>query len=242
MRERRELALVLSAVVLAAGFFFGLSLVGQGFASRAGEGITITGSAKTSATSDKSVWVLSANETSATQAAAVKRVEASIVSLTEYLVKGGVPDSGIELGPVSAYPNEEYVNGNSTGRILNYRASRNLTVRSNDVQLISKLSNGIGALLQSGVNISNYGPQYYISNLPKLRPQLLAEAMKDAKVRAQSIVKVTGGEVGSVISVRSGPFQVTAPDSTDTSAGGYYDTNTIEKTVTSTVTVVFKVR
>jgi hypothetical protein len=65
--------------------------------------------------------------------------------------------------------------------------------------------------------------------------------MEDAKVRADAIVKATGGKVGNVMSVRSGPFQVTSPDSVDTSAGGYYDTQTIEKTITSTVTVMFDV-
>jgi hypothetical protein len=114
-------------------------------------------------------------------------------------------------------------------------------VRSEDVQLIKKLSNGIGALLQSGVSVTNYGPQFYISKLNELRPELLKQAMEDAQVRAKAIVEATGGKVGSVMSVRSGPFQVTSPDSVDISAGGYYDTSTIDKTLTSTVTVMFKV-
>lgn len=242
MRENKGLVFLVSTVLLAAAFFFGLSLVGKGFAARAGEGITVTGSAKTSATADKAVWILSAQEISKTQSTAVEKVDQSVTSLKQYLLKGGIPDAGLEVGPVSTSANEEYINGSSTGRILSYRAARNVTVRSKDVELVQQLSNDIGTLLSSGVNVANYGPQFYISNLPKLRPQLLAEAMKDAKVRATSIVKVTGGSVGPVVSVRSGPFQVTAPDSTDTSAGGYYDTNTIDKTVTSTVTVVFKVK
>jgi hypothetical protein len=52
----------------------------------------------------------------------------------------------------------------------------------------------------------------------------------------------TGGKVGSVIAVKSGPTQVTSPDSTDTAAGGYYDTSTIEKTISITVTVAFKTK
>ena len=82
--------------------------------------------------------------------------------------------------------------------------------------------------------------QYYISTLSDLRPKLLEEAMADAKLRAQSITKAVGGSVGSVISVKSGVFQVTTPDSTMTSDTGAYDTSTIEKTVTSTVSVTFK--
>ena len=136
----------------------------------------------------------------------------------------------------------EYVNGNATGRVLSYQGNRTLTVRTNDVALVKKLSDGIGSLLQTGVNISNYGPNYYVSNLAELRPDLLAAAMKDAKLRAQSIMKATGGKLGAALNVKSGPTQVTSPDSTDTAAGGYYDTSTIDKSISITVTVTFKTK
>jgi hypothetical protein len=110
------------------------------------------------------------------------------------------------------------------------------------VELISKLSQGIGTILQAGVSVNNYGPQYYLSTLPKLRPQLLEEAMQDAKIRAEAITKAVGGKVGGVQSVRSGVFQVTTPDSTMTQDIGAYDTSSIEKTVTSTVSVTFDVK
>ncbi len=75
-----------------------------------------------------------------------------------------------------------------------------------------------------------------------MRPKLLEEAMKDAKIRAEAITKAVGGKVGSVQSVRSGVFQVTTPDSTMTQDTGAYDTSSIEKTVTSTVSVTFAVK
>jgi hypothetical protein len=187
------------------------------------------------------VWTLNAEQVAPTISESVKRVENATVAVSKYLTDGGVPSDSIELGSVSAYAQEEFLNGNNTGRILNYRGSRTITVRSTDVQLIKKLSSGIGSLLQSGVSVTNYGPQYYVSKLSELRPELLKQAMEDAQVRAKAIVEATGGKVGNVMSVRSGPFQVTSPDSVDTSSGGYYDTSTIEKTITSTVTVSFKV-
>ena len=123
-----------------------------------------------------------------------------------------------------------------------YRASRTITVRTTNVQRVAKLSQGIGTLLATGVGVSNYGPQYYVSKLSDLRPELLKKAMQDAQIRARAIVEATSGKVGAVMTVRSGPFQVTSPDSTDTSAGGFYDTSTIDKTITSTVTVMFAVK
>jgi hypothetical protein len=186
------------------------------------------------------VWILNVSLSAPTVAAAVKKVEADVAVVSNYLTQGGVPADGLTLGAVSTFANEEYNNGNATGRILSYRASREVTVRSKDVQLISKLSQGIGTLLATGINANNYGPQYYISNLPELRPQLMAEAMKDAKIRAEALTKAVGGNIGSLVNAKAGPIQITTPDSTVTADYGAYDTSTIEKTVTATVSVTFK--
>ena len=219
----------------------GLVKVGAGFAARTDNGITVTGSAKTTATADNVVWTLNVALSSQLVADAVRKVGADVDAVSTYLTKGGIPADALTLGAVSSYANEEWQNGNNTGRILSYRASRDITVRTKDVQLVYKLSQGIGSLLQNGVNVNNYGPQYYISTLSDLRPQLLEDAMKDAKTRAVAITKAVGGSVGAVQSVKSGVFQVTTPDSTMVSDGGAYDTSTIEKTVTSTVSVTFAV-
>jgi hypothetical protein len=242
IERRKAVAIIAAAAILASSLGIGLAKVGSGFASRTSNGITVTGSAKTSATADNAVWTLNVSLTRPTVAAAVTKVGADVAEVQKYLTAGGVAAEEITLGSVSTYANEEYSNGNNTGRILNYRANRDVVVRSKDVQMIARLSQAIGTLLQSGVSVNNYGPQYYISTLPSLRPQLLEEAMKDAKVRAVAITKAVGGKVGSVQSVRAGVFQVTTPDSTMTADGGAYDTSSIEKTVTSTVSVTFSVK
>jgi hypothetical protein len=239
--RRRSILYIAIALILAIALGGGLVKVGSGFADRSANGITVTGSAKTSATADNVVWTLNVSLTRQTVSDAVTKVGNDVAAVTKYLTEGGIPADELTLGSVSTYANEEYANGNNTGRILNYRASRDVVVRSKDVQLVSKLAQGIGSILQAGVSVNNYGPQYYLSTLPKLRPQLLEEAMKDAKVRAVAITKAVGGKVGSVQAVRSGVFQVTTPDSTMTADTGAYDTSSIEKTVTSTVSVTFKV-
>jgi hypothetical protein len=239
--KSRSITVIAASLIMALAVGGGLVKVGAGFAARTDNGITVTGSAKTSATADNVAWTLNVALSSQLVADAVKKVGSDVDAVSAYLTKGGIPASALTLGAVSTYANEEWQNGNNTGRILSYRASRDITVRTTDVQLVYKLSQGIGSLLQSGVNVNNYGPQYYISTLPDLRPQLLEEAMLDAKTRAVAITKAVGGSVGAVQSVKSGVFQVTTPDSTMVSDSGAYDTSTIEKTVTSTVSVTFAV-
>jgi uncharacterized protein len=239
--KSRSITVIAASLIMALAVGGGLVKVGAGFAARTDNGITVTGSAKTTATADNVVWTLNVALSRPLVADAVKKVGADVDAVSAYLTKGGISADALTLGSVSTYGNEEWQNGNNTGRILSYRASRDITVRTSDVQLVYKLSQGIGTLLESGVTVNNYGPQYYISTLSDLRPQLLEEAMKDAKTRAVAITKAVGGSVGSVQSVKSGVFQVTTPDSTMVSDGGAYDTSTIEKTVTSTVSVTFAV-
>jgi len=239
--KSRSITVIAASLIMALAVGGGLVKVGAGFAARTDNGITVTGSAKTTATADNAVWTLNVALSRPLVADAVKKVGADVDAVSAYLTKGGISADALTLGAVSTYANEEWQNGNNTGRILSYRASRDITVRTSDVQLVYKLSQGIGSLLQNGVTVNNYGPQYYISTLPDLRPQLLEEAMKDAKTRAVAITKAVGGSVGAVQSVKSGVFQVTTPDSTMVSDGGAYDTSTIEKTVTSTVSVTFAV-
>jgi hypothetical protein len=64
--------------------------------------------------------------------------------------------------------------------------------------------------------------------------------MKDAQSRAKAITEAVGGEVGSLLSVTSGPTQVTTKNSLDRAAGGVYDLSTIEKTVNVTLSASFK--
>jgi hypothetical protein len=239
--KSRSITVIAASLIMALAVGGGLVKVGAGFAARTDNGITVTGSAKTTATADNVVWTLNVALSRPLVADAVKKVGADVDAVSAYLTKGGISADALTLGSVSTYGNEEWQNGNNTGRILSYRASRDITVRTSDVQLVYKLSQGIGTLLESGVTVNNYGPQYYISTLSDLRPQLLEEAMKDAKTRAVAITKAVGGSVGSVQSVKSGVFQVTTPDSTMVSDGGAYDTSTIDKTVTSTVSVTFAV-
>ena len=239
VERRKAITIIVSAVIIALALGVGLTQVGTGFATRAGNGITVTGSAKTSAVADNAVWTLSVSLSSPTVGAAVKKVDSDVAALSSYLTQGGIAADALTLGAVSTYANEEYVNGNSTGRILSYRASRDVTVRTKDVQLVSKLSQGIGTLLETGINVNNYGPQYYISNLPELRPELMSEAMKDAKLRAESLTKAVGGSLGSLANVKAGPIQITTPDSTMTADYGAYDTSAINKTVSATVSVTF---
>jgi uncharacterized protein len=80
------------------------------------------------------------------------------------------------------------------------------------------------------------------TKLADLRPKLLADATKDALGRAKVLVDATGGKLGSLRDVNVGVFQITAPNSTEVSDYGVYDTTTLRKDVTAVVNVSFALK
>ncbi len=238
-RGTAGLATVVGAAVLAVGLVVGLLAVGDGLARRGSEGVVVTGSARVDVTADRAVWVITASEQAADLAAAVQGVDRSMTAVTAYLTGGGVPDDAIELEALSTSTNYVWLDGTQTSDIASYGAFRSLRVRLDDVALIDRLSREFGTVLETGVGVNAWAPEYYVTTLPDLRPQLLEDAVADALIRAEAMVSVAGGTVGEVRSIRSGPFQVSTRDSVDVSDYGMYDTSTIEKTVTATVTVTF---
>jgi len=235
-------ALAAGCAVISASLGWGLQRLAVGVESRSMGAVTVRGTAQRNVMSDRAVWKLSVTNTGATAAEALAGVDTGATVVQGFFADHGVPQSAVTLGSVSTFANKEYVNGNPTGVVLSYEASREVVLRLDDVDTVAELASNLGEVLSQGVQVFTAGPEYYVSSLATLRPELLSEAMVDAQNRAVTLLKAVGGEVGGVRAVNSGPFQVTAVDATDVDSGGFYDTSSVEKTVVATVTVDFESR
>lgn len=231
--------IALAGLMLAAAIAYGLSAVGSGLEQRSANEVTVTGSARTHVRADRAMWTIHASGQADTITTAIQQANGSLESVRQFLVAGGLTADEIALDALSTSVNYVWMDGTYTSEVASYSAYRTLTVRSDDVDLVSRLSIDLGSLLETGVIVTAYNPEYYVTTLPDLRPQLLNEAVADAKVRAEAMLEVVDGTVTTVRSMRAGPFQVSTPDSVDVSDYGMYDTSTIDKTVTATVSVTF---
>lgn len=71
---------------------------------------------------------------------------------------------------------------------------------------------------------------------------MIAEATKDAKLRAQKIAENSGAKLGKLKSARTGVIQITAPNSDeDYSYGGTFNTYSKEKEASITIRLEYMV-
>ena len=207
---------------------------------RANDVLVVTGSAKRPIQSDYIVLRFSVSSQEPTAKAAYQKLKRQMERVQGYLTEQQVPDDAITLSAIRTYNVPEIaVNGRETGRILAYRLSQSLEIRSNEVKRYTEISQQANELIDEGINLVVDRPQYLYTKLSQLRVEMVAEATKDAQARAEAIASSTGNQVGAVRSAKTGVFQITSRNSTDVSDYGIYDTSSLEKDITAVVSVQF---
>jgi uncharacterized protein len=206
---------------------------------RVDDALLITGSAKRPIKSDYIVWRVAVSSQQPTAQLAYQQLKGWTERVQRYLKEAKIPESEISLNSLETVAIPEVINGRETGKTLAYKLSQRLEIRSNQVDRYAKLSQQITELINEGVPLTSEPPEYLYNELSKLRIEMVAEATKDAKARAESIAKSTGNRVGGVRSADTGVFQITPRYSTAVSNGGSYDTSSIEKDITAVVSVKF---
>jgi len=227
------IGLVMSSLIF--GWFYSKN-------KRSDEAITVTGSAKKRIASDLVVWSAGVSSQATSLTEAYKQLSDGLPRIKQYLLSKGIPDQQMTVSAITTTPQRRQdANGNETSEISGYQLQQQIEVRSNDVQKIAQVARESTELINQGILIESKPPQYYYTAIGDLKVEMLGEAAKDAKERAEKIASSTGNSIGSVRSAKMGVLQITAADSTDVSDSGVYDTTTIEKDMTAVVNVSFAV-
>jgi hypothetical protein len=204
--------------------------------------IEVTGSFKKQVRSDYAVWKSALAIQGPDLQGASAAVAADAQRLRQFLRASGVADSSISAKPLeteAVYRTSD--NGATTSDLLGYKVTQRFEVRSADVARITALSQRANDLIAQGVPLGSSSVDYLYTQLEKVRGEMLADATRDAKRRAEAIAQAAGADVGAVRSARMGVFQVTPRNSTEVSDYGMNDTSSLDKDVTAVVRVTFAV-
>lgn len=229
-------AIILGTALIAAATIGAVAVSGL---TRAGDEITVTGSATRPVRADLAVWRLDVTAQAPTQLAATRSAATGAERVRAWLAERGFPDSALTVRTPFTMVQNEWLNGMETGRILGYRVTQQVELRTPDVDAVAALAGDLTPLLDAGVPVVGQAPEFLYAALPALRGPLLADATRDARARAEEIVTAAGARVGRITAVRVGVFQVRRRQSTEISDYGMYDTSDRDKDVTGVVRVTF---
>ena len=136
---------------------------------------------------------------------------------------------------------ELQTNGERTyqDKTVGYKLTQSFEARTPDADRIAQLNADSTALLEQGVMLTTDKPKYIYTKVGEEKIEMLSDATKDARARAERIASQGGGRLARLHSADMGVFQITPINSSETAWDGLNDTTSVEKTITAVVTATF---
>ena len=228
-------AIILGVSLIIAFLLFGVLFYA---ARRSEDSINVVGAATRRIDSDIVKWRLTLSRSSdiSSLASGYKQVQGDLQTLLGLLREKGLGDSDITIQPMNA--DRVY---SPKGETSTYNIQQGLFVITPNITAIQELAYNPTALSDKGVVLQNSNLEYLNSKLAEIKMELLSEATKDARRRAEEIARNSGASLGPVMSLRAGVFQINEPYSNEVSDYGMYNTQTKTKDITVTVRAAFKI-
>ena len=204
--------------------------------------IQVTGSAKRRIRSDLIVWSATVSGKAPSMQVAYKELAAAVPKVTKYLADKGIAPGQIQVDSIETKQQHAH---DKEGReieetVTGYAMSQTIEVRSSDVERVAQISREATELINQGIMLDSNAPEYHYTRLGELKIEMLSEAARDTRVRAEHIAQATRAKLGPLRSARMGVMQINPADSTDTSSEGNNDVTSLDKDVIAVVTSSFQ--
>ena len=162
------------------------------------------------------------------------------------MLSRGILSNEIVFTSVNIIRDYEYTydrNGNRKSRFTGYNLTQRVQIESQEVDKIENVSREVTELINYGVEFYSQSPEYYYTKLAELKIEMIAEATKDARLRAEKIAESSGAKLGDLQNARMGIFQIIAQNTSEEySWGGAFNTSSKRKTATITMKQTFGIR
>ena len=224
------IALIIAVGMLGAGYFVG---TGPSKFKSATRTVTVRGLADREVVADFVIWSLSMRRANANISTALTEVKGDRDRLIEFLIAKGFLESELERVPISIQDKQatqNFVVNSMRDVSPRYIASATVVVRSAKVDVARTAFGGMDELMQAGVLL--FGGRddgrsnlvYRFTKFNDLRPELIADATKNARASAEKFASDSNKKVGAIRSAQQGLIQIFGEEGQD-EAGGYTTTS-----------------
>lgn len=206
--------------------------------------ISVKGSARKNIKSDLAIWTGNFATEAETLSDAQRALKEARGKVEKFLNDSGMTNyvfDSVAIEEKSARI-ESQTEGHRTfeDKTVGYRLKQAFQARTEDVYRIAQLNADSVLLVDEGVLLSTDKPKYIYTKVAEEKIEMLADATKDARARAERIATQGGdAHLTRLHSAEMGVFQITPINSSETSWDGMNDTSSIEKTITAVVTATF---
>lgn len=203
----------IEALILAVGLMVGGTFVQNGLKklSTRNRVVTVKGLAEMEVKADKVTWPLVYKVLGNDMSVLYNEIKDSNRKITEFLKSKGIKDEEISINApeIIRHAAERY---NSSVQPYRYNVTTVITVTSKQVDLVRKLINEQSELLKQGIAIISgeyrYNVTYAYTSLNDIKPKMIEEATKNARMAAEKFAKDSESSLGSIQKAYQGQFSI----------------------------------
>ena len=216
-QSRRPLAAALLGVLLATGIALGGYLVGDGlYRARAAERVvTVKGLSEREVEADLAIWPVVFNVTGDELGRVQVEVEEKLGLIRDYLRQRGFQPDELSTSVPRITDLHAQMAGAPNLPEHRYLAEATLVLRTGKVDALKNAMQDSGTLVGQGVALVRsyeYQPQFIFTGLEAIKPEMIAEATRDARRAAAQFAQDSGSRVGAIRSAQQGYFSVSDRD------------------------------
>lgn len=182
-------------------------------AKRSDRYVTAKGLVERIEKADRGVWEVGFKISGNNLMELYKKLSHDSEIIFNFIKKEGFEDKEIVIGSprVVDLHTREY-GGSESLAPERYLIESTVSVNSQKVDNLDKLSSLTGELINQSISVSRTGVRFYLDKFNSLRPQLIAEATKNAQEVATSFAKTTGSQLGGIRKGNQGSISMTSLD------------------------------
>ncbi len=219
-------AAIIIGLCLLVGLGAGGWFIGKGAARFKSETRTVTvkGLVEREVKADQAVWTLGLRRASDALPDAHQRIGSDRDAVLAFLKKQGFAEADLERQPTRTLDKLARDFGQNANERFRYVVTTAVVVKTANVELVRAAAGATEELLKAGVILDAEGqsgaanPRYVVAKFNDLRPQLLAEATRNARSIAEQFAADSGAQVGNIRSANQGTIQIFGTDGNDESA------------------------
>jgi len=207
-------SLVLSISIILAGYFISQTILNSKKFERY---VTVKGLSEREVEADLAIWPIQITVVSDD----LLRLQNDLQSQTEVLAKffedQKFGSSELTIGSPNIQDSRANLyGGQNAGNQYRYIATIDFTIRTSDIGKLHNAAGNIGSVIGKGIIVGskNYYAQieYLFTKLNDLKPEMIEESTKNARVAAENFAKDSQSKVGKIKSAYQGLFSISNRD------------------------------
>ena len=205
MKENRLIAAAIIAVgIICLGWFVKAGI--DNFANK-DRHVTVKGLAEREVPADKVTWSIGTKVTGNDLPMLYESINLQTDKIKKFLKLNGLDEKEITVNPptINDLEAREWGENNKSFR---YIVSTTITVATGKVDEVNKAIFRQAELLKQGVAIDNSNAQYEYASFQQMKPEMMAEAIKNAQKTAEQFAEASNARLGDIQTAGQGQFEI----------------------------------